>query len=124
MNKWFGIGRLGKDVDIRYTQSGKAVASFSLAIDDGYGEKRKTYWLNIVTWDKLAQTCADNLAKGSKVAIEGKLTNRQYESNGQKRTAWDIVAQSVDFLDSKGQGQQSQERPKLSQDDWTESIPF
>lgn len=127
MNRWTGTGRLGKDVELRYTQSGKAFATFTMAVDDGYGENKKTYWLSIVVWDKLAERCANALKKGSKVLVEGKLTTRTSEKDGKKQTFWGIVGFSVEFLDSKGQGQQSQgqdDRPQLSQQDWTESIPF
>ena len=123
MNRWTGTGRLGKDVELRYTQSGKAFATFSLAVDDGYGENRKTYWFSVVVWDKLAETCANSLKKGSKVLVDGKLTSRTSEKDGKKQTFWDIVAFSVEFLDPKGQQGQGQ-FPPLSQSDMTEPIPF
>lgn len=122
MNRWTGTGRLGKDVELRYTQSGKAFATFSLAVDDGYGENKKTYWLSVVVWDKLAERCANALRKGSKVLVEGKLTTRTYEKDGKKNTAWDIVGFSVEFLDPKQQGQV--QFPPLSQSDMDEEILF
>lgn len=122
MNKVIEIGRLTKDPELRYTQAGKPFCTFSLAVDDSWGQDKKTYFFDCVAWNKLAETCGNNLTKGRKVCVEGKLTTRQYESNGQKRTAWDIVAQSVDFLDSKQQNQG--QFPPLSQSDMTEEIPF
>jgi single-strand DNA-binding protein len=105
MNKVIELGRLGKDVELRYTQSGKAFATFTMAVDDGYGENKKTYWLSIVVWDKLAERCANSLHKGSKVLVEGKLTTRTAEKDGKKSTFWDIVGFGVEFLDPKGQSQ-------------------
>lgn len=118
MNKVIELGRLGKDVELRYTQSGKAFATFNMAVDDGYGDNKKTYWFSVVVWDKLAERCANSLKKGSKVLVEGKLTTRTSEKDGKKQTFWDIVGFSVEFLDPKGQ--QSQAAPSV--DD--EEIPF
>ena len=53
MNTWVGIGRLTRDPEVRYTQSGKAVCRFTLAIDDGWGEKKKTYFIPVTCWEKL-----------------------------------------------------------------------
>jgi single-strand DNA-binding protein len=119
MNKVIELGRLGKDVELRYTQSGKAFATFSLAVDDGFGENKKTYWLSVVVWDKLAERCANSLHKGSKVLVEGKLTTRTTEKDGKKSTFWDIVAFGVEFLDPKGQQSQGQAAPADDMD-----IPF
>lgn len=121
MNKVIISGRLGKDIELRYTQQGKPFGTFSLAVDDGYGDKKKTYWLNVVVWDKLAETCSKSLAKGSKALIEGKLTTRQYEKDGKKLQAWDIVAHSVEFLD----GKKKEAAPaSIDQSGIDEEIPF
>ena len=101
MNKFIGIGRLTRDPEIRYTQTGKAVASFSIAIDSGYGENKKADFINIVAWDKLAEVCGNNIAKGRKIMVEGRLSIRDYDQDGQKRRAAEIVAQNIEFLDSK-----------------------
>jgi single-strand DNA-binding protein len=123
MNKVIEIGRLTKDPELKYTQAGKAFCMFSIAVDDSWGQDKKTYFFDCVAWGKLAETIANNLKKGRKVGIEGKLTQRQYESNGQKRTAWNIVVNELEFLDPKGQQSQGQ-FPPLSQSDMTEEIPF
>ena len=113
MNKIFEIGRLTRDPEVRYTQSGKAVCTFSLAVDDGYGEKKKAYFFPVVVWGKTAETCGKSLTKGRKVAVTGKLTTRQYENNeGKKLTVFEIVADAfggVEFLDKKQGGTQSDE---------------
>ena len=122
MNKIFEIGRLTRDPEIRYTQSGKAVCTFSIAVDDGYGENKKAYFFPVVVWGKTAETCGKSLTKGRKVAVTGKLTTRQYENNeGKKLTVFEIVADAfggVEFLDKKQGGSQ------LNEIDMTEQIPF
>lgn len=122
MNKIFEIGRLTRDPEVRYTQSGKAVCTFSIAVDDGYGENKKAYFFPVVVWNKAAEACGNSLHKGSKVAVTGKLTSRQYENNdGKKVTVFEIVADAfggVEFLDKKQGGSQSNEI------DMTEEIPF
>lgn len=122
MNKIFEIGRLTRDPEVRYTQSGKAVCTFSLAVDDGYGENKKAYFFPVVVWNKAAEACGNSLHKGSKVAVTGKLTTRQYENKeGKKVTVFEIVAdafEGVEFLDKKEGGSQSNEM------DETEQIPF
>jgi single-strand DNA-binding protein len=123
MNKVFEIGRLTRDPEVRYTQSGKAVCTFTIAVDDGYGEHKKAYFLPVVVWNKPAETCGNSLHKGSKVAITGKLTTRQYDnSEGKKVTITEIVAdpyEGVEFLDRKQQGNANQ-----SNADEDVAIPF
>ena len=97
MNHWTGIGRLVRDPEVRYTQSGKAVCRFTLAIDDGWGEKKKTYFIPVTCWEKLAEACGNNLVKGQKVAVMGTLTQRTYEQNGEKKSVIEVVAREVDF---------------------------
>ena len=97
MNTWVGIGRLVRDPEVRYTQSGKAVCRFTLAIDDGWGEKKKTYFIPVTCWEKLAEACGNNLVKGQKVAAMGTLTQRTYEQNGEKKNIIEVVAREVDF---------------------------
>ena len=102
MNKVILTGRLSKDPEVRYTQNGKAVASFDIAVDDGFGENKKTYFFPIVAWEKLAEICGNNLSKGRKVLVEGKLSTRTYETqDGQKRRVTEVIAQNVEFMDGK-----------------------
>ena len=97
MNHFVGIGRLTREPNVKYTQSGKAVCRFTLAIDDGWGEKKKTYFIPVTCWEKLAEACGNNLVKGQKVAVMGMLTQRTYEQNGGKKDIIDVVAREVDF---------------------------
>ncbi|NLH00264.1 MAG: single-stranded DNA-binding protein [Chloroflexi bacterium] len=97
------IGRLTRDPEMRYTNSGIPVARFSLAVDRPFTNQqgeRETDFIDIVTWRKLAETCTNNLGKGRLVAVEGRLQIRPYETqDGQKRRAAEVVANSVHFLD-------------------------
>ena len=101
MNKVIIVGRLTRDPEVRYTQTGKAVASFSVAVDTGFGENKRVDFIPVILWEKLAETCGNNLTKGRRVLVEGRLQIRDYEKDGQKRRAADVVAQNVEFLDSK-----------------------
>ena len=101
LNKVIIVGRLTRDPEVRYTQTGKAVASFSVAVDNGYGENKKADFIPVVVWDKLAEVCGNNLTKGRRVLVEGRLQIRDYEKDGQKRRAADVVAQNIEFLDTK-----------------------
>jgi len=101
------IGRLTKDPELRYTPSGKAVATLRLAVDRGttnpQGEK-ETDFINVVVWDKQAETVANYLQKGRLIAVQGRLQVRQYETQeGQRREAVEVVANQfggIRFLDS------------------------
>lgn len=103
MNKVFLLGRLVRDPEIRTTQSGKMTTSFTLAVDRfGGGKENNADFIQIVTWDKLAENCGNSLFKGSRALAEGRLQIRSYEGkDGQKRWVTEIVAQSVQFLDRR-----------------------
>ena len=105
MNKVFEIGRLTRNPEVRYTTSGKAVCTFTIAVDDGFGENKKAYFFPVVIWGKGAEVCGNSLTKGSKVAVVGKLTTRSYENkDGKKIYVTEIVADGYDgvqFLDAK-----------------------
>lgn len=107
MNKVILTGRLAQEPEVRYTQSGKAVASFSLAVNRfGGGDQGQNNvdFIPVVAWEKLAETCGNNLSKGQRVLIEGRLQIRSYEANdGSKRRIAEVVAQSVEFLERKQQ---------------------
>lgn len=129
MNKVFLIGRLTADAELRTTTSGKSVTTFSLAVNDGFGEKQKAYFFNVVVWGKGAEAVANYTHKGSKVAVTGKLTSRSYDDkNGNKRTAIEVVADmmgGVEFLDSKNGNQGNGDYMYRSgQDVSEEEIPF
>lgn len=105
MNKFFITGRLTKDVEKQTTQSGVSVARFSVAVDRAFKDEqgnKQTDFFNVVAWRKLADLCADYLAKGRQVAIVGQVQNRSYEDNdGNKRTVTEVIAESVEFMGAK-----------------------
>ena len=105
MNFILLIGRLVRDPELRYTAQGTPVASFTLAVDRPFksanGEK-ETDFINCVAWRKTGETIANYLQKGRLVAVEGRLQVRSYETtDGQKRTASEVVVEQFRFLDSK-----------------------
>ena len=105
MNKVILIGRLTKDPEIRFTQSGKSVASFSLAVSRGFNkntEQTNVDFIPVIAWEKLADICSTHLQKGRKVSIEGKLRVRHYDGqDGSKRYITEVIAQEIEFLGSK-----------------------
>lgn len=105
MNKVILVGRLAQDPEVRYTQSGKAVASFSLAVNRYAGQgQTEADFIPIVAWEKLAEICGNNLTKGQRILIEGRLTIRSYETTeGQKRRVAEVIAQNMEFLEKKQQ---------------------
>ncbi|HET9919877.1 MAG TPA: single-stranded DNA-binding protein [Ktedonobacteraceae bacterium] len=107
MNKIMLIGNLGRDPEMTYTPSGVAVTRFSLAVNHvsktSTGERQtETEWFNITAWRQLAETCNNYLHKGSKVFIEGRLTQRKYtDRNGVERTSVDVIANDMEMLTPK-----------------------
>jgi single-strand DNA-binding protein len=107
LNKIMLIGNLGKDPEMNYTPSGVALTKFSLAVNrvtkTATGEKQEeTEWFNIVAWRQLAETCNTYLHKGSKVYIEGRLSQRKYtDKNGIDRWMVEVIANDMEMLTPK-----------------------
>lgn len=113
LNKALLIGRLTRDPEMRYTESGTAVTKFGLATNDYYtgsdGEKKEnTTFHNIVIWNQgkrtLAETAANFLRKGSLVYLEGRIENRSYEKDGEKKYISEVNVREMQFLEKKGEG--------------------
>lgn len=108
VNKAILLGNLGKDPELRYTPSGKAVATFSLATSERWtgqdGQKNEsTTWHNIVVWGKQAEVMKEYLAKGRQVYIEGRISNRSYDDkDGNKKYISEIVVQNFSFVGGRG----------------------
>ena len=99
------IGRLGRDPEIRYTQSGKAVASFSIACSEKRGGEETTEWVNVVAWEKLAEICGQYLVKGSLVFISGRMQTRKWQDkDGGTRYTTEIIAREMKMLSPRGEG--------------------
>lgn len=109
INRVVVVGRLGRDPELKHTAGGTAVLDFSIAVngrekgaDGEWGDR--TDWLDIRVWDAQAENCERYLSKGSLVAVDGSLRVDKWEKDGQKRSRVVIVARTVQFLDSKGEG--------------------
>ena len=111
MNKVILIGRLARDPEIRYTQSGKAVASFVLAVNRQFGRAEngnqpQADFIPIIAWEKLAEICGNNIRKGSQISVEGRMQVRSYDAqDGTKRYATEVVAKEIEFLGKKSDNQ-------------------
>lgn len=110
VNKVILIGRLGQDPKLRYTGSGTAVCNLSIATDDSYTDNdgelvERTEWHSVVCWAGLAETVEEYLETGSQVYVEGRLQTREWTDNdGNTRYSTEVVARTVQFLDSRGDG--------------------
>jgi len=105
MNKAFLIGRLVKDPELRYTDNNKSVSNFTIAINriTTAGEQKADF-INIVSWGNQAENCKKYLTKGSQVAVEGRINTRTYEEkDGNKKFITEIMAERVQFLETKKQ---------------------
>ena len=109
MNKVFLIGNLSKDPELRTTNSGTSVCTFSIAVNrrkDKDGNSTADFF-SIVAWRQLAELCGKYLAKGRKVSVVGELQNRSDEANdGTKRHVTEIVANEIEFLTPKGESKE------------------
>ena len=102
INKAILMGRLTRDPELRHTNSGTAVCSFSVAIDNGYGENRRTDFINCVAWSKTAEFVTNYFSKGKMIIVEGRIQSRSWDDpNGGKRYATEVVAENVSFGETK-----------------------
>lgn len=140
VNKWIGIGNLGKDPELRYSASGDAICNFSIACSESWkdkatGEKKEqTEWVRISFFGKLAEICGQYLKKGSQVYIEGSMRTRKWtDKDGQEKYTTEIRGDEMKMLGGKPEGQQEskpaprQETPakqKPQFDDLENDIPF
>jgi single-strand DNA-binding protein len=129
LNKIMLIGNLGKDPELQVTSEGTPITKFSLAVNryskTSNGEREKeTEWFNIIAWRQLAEICEKYLHKGSKVYIEGRLSQRKYtDKNGLERTAVEVIANDMKMLDSKPASSGSESYPAGNIDDLDPFLP-
>lgn len=140
VNKWIGVGNLGRDPEMRYTASCEAICNFSIACSESWkdkatGEKKEqTEWVSISFFGKLAEICGQYLKKGSQVYIEGSLQTRKWtDKDGQERYSTGIKGHEMKMLGGRPEGEarpaQSNQapqknKPKPSFDDLESDIPF
>lgn len=109
VNKVIIVGNVGRDPEVRYTQSGRAVASFSVATSERFQDKdgqtqERTEWHRVVAWARLAEICGEYLRKGKQVYIEGRLQTRDWEDkDGHKRYTTEIIANTMQMLGRRGE---------------------
>lgn len=131
LNKVLLIGRLGRDPELRYTDSGQGVASLSLATDESYTARdgqnvERTEWHRIVVWGKQAEFCGNYLTKGRLVFVEGKLETRKWQDkDGQDKYSTEIIAARVQALDKgEQQSQQAGHQERIYSNDDSRGAPF
>ena len=132
INKAIIVGNLGNDPEINYMTNGEAVANLSIATSETWKDKQtneskeRTEWHRIVLYRRLAEIAGEYLKKGSKVYLEGKIQTRKWEDeNGNDRYTTEIVANTLQMLDSKNGGQPSASKPAAGQPDrFDDDIPF
>ena len=129
VNKVILVGNLGRDPEIRHTQTGRAVANFTIATTDRFKDREgqqqeRTEWHRIVAWDRLAEICAEYLSKGRQVYIEGRLQTRDWEDkDGNKRYTTEIVAQNMQMLGRRGDAPQDTPAPPTGPGDTPQDTP-
>ena len=129
-NKIILIGNLTKDPELRYTPQGTPVASFRLAVNYRYKQsddmKQETMFIDNVVFGKQAESCSKYLSKGSPVLVEGRLQERRWETNGQQKSKFEVVAQSVRFLSRRSSAQDSSfgDSDALPPEETTDLEPF
>lgn len=110
MNNVSLIGRMTADPEIRYTAGTQmAVAKFRIAIDDGYGEKKRTNFVPVTVFGKSAENCEKFLKKGLLVGVQGKIQTGSYEKDGKKNYTFDVIAERVEFLQWADGGNKTQQ---------------
>jgi len=130
-NKIILIGNLTKDPELRYTPQGTPVASFRLAVNSKYKQsdeiKQETMFIDNVVFGKQAEACSKFLSKGSPVLVEGRLQERRWETNGQQKSKFEVIAQTVRFLSRRGSVQDSAssgEGDNIPPEETTDLEPF
>ncbi len=115
------IGNVGNVPDKRFTPSGKPVCDFKVAVDSPLPDDKKiTEWFNVVTWNKLAETCETYIFKGMRVFVEGRIQTHSWDAtDGQKKYKTELIARRVIFLTPRSNGQEVPEHSKENED-----VPF
>lgn len=118
MNRIILLGRLTRDPEVRYTQTGKVVCQFTLAVDRPFtnqeGQKEADF-IPVVIWGRQAETCGNSLTKGQRVLVEGRLQIRSYEAkDGSKRYVTEVIADRFEFIERKGDFGGSHSNPAAS----------
>lgn len=127
LNKVVLIGRMTKDTEIRHTGSGKAVGSFTLAVDNGYGENKTTDFINCVAWEKKAEFIEKYFGKGRMIVLVGRISTRTWEGeDGRKNYVTEVIVNEVSFAGEKKED--SEDAAPVNDDfvplDTNDDLPF
>lgn len=123
INKVHLIGRLTRDPELRYTKNNTPVANYTIAINNGYGEKEKTDYINISTWGKSGEFVSKYFKKGQAIAITGRLNNNNYEDkDGNKRYTTEVITEDIEFVGNKKEETKQVFTPNFDVDD--DILPF
>jgi len=101
MNSVAIVGNLTADPELRHTDSGAAVCSFTVAVNEKYKDKQETYWIDCVAWNKTAELLVQYFRKGNRIGVEGKLTTRTWEGKNGKVKSTEINVSNITFLNEK-----------------------
>ena len=116
MNKIFLSGNLTRDPEVRYTQSGKAIARMGIAVKRQFSKENAVDFFNLQAWERTAEFCQRYLVKGSRVLVEGRLQTYNYEGqDGTKKSGVDIIIDNIEFAGSKRE-ENSENRPSYEND--------
>ena len=132
INKVILMGRLTRDPEMRHTNSGTPVTTFSIAINSGYGENQRTDFVNCLAWNKTAEFVTKYFTKGKMIVIaDGRISTRSWETQDGKRAyATEVVAKEVSFGETKSSQETATQRPMQDDDDFTpldeedDDLPF
>ena len=118
INKVILMGRLTRDPEMRHTNSGTPVTTFSIAINSGYGENQRTDFVNCLAWNKTAEFVTKYFTKGKMIIVIGRITTRSWETQDGKRAyATEVVAKEVSFGETKSSQQTATQQPMQDDDD-------
>jgi single-strand DNA-binding protein len=126
VNKFIGIGNLGRDPETRFTAEGTAVTNIAIAITEKYkdksgNQKEVTEWVNIAFFGKLAEIAGQYLHKGSKIYVEGKLKTEKYEKNGETKYSTKIIGEKMEMLGGKDEKKQI-EKEKINEPNYPDAV--
>lgn len=127
MNKAIFVGNITKDLELKQTQTGKSLLRFSIAVNEGFNDRKITTFIDCTAWEKTAELINRFCAKGSKVLLEGKMRTDSYEKDGKKYSSMYLLVDNVEFLTRNEQNQQITRNDPQNEKDVVideEELPF
>lgn len=123
LNKVTLVGHVVRDMEVRYTQSGMKIGKFTLAVNEGYGEKKKAFFFDIVAFEKTVDWNEDKVRKGAAVLVDGKLNHETWDDKdtGQKRSRVSVIAHSLGVFSKGEKSEQTESQTSINDFD---TVPF